>query len=208
MSMPEPVARPRRSQAERSGDTQRRLLVAAAELIHQRGYARLRVADVAEYANVSKGAQLHHFRTKPELVAATLRFVFEEASRLGRYRAEHVSGDVIERLLEDARDFFFSKYFSVALDIVMSSATDDELRNEVFEISRAARLPVEAAWRQALIDAGLPADRAGLILSLTLNIVRGVVIRRLWDDNPAEVEAQFLLWRDMVRATIAAAPAC
>jgi len=91
---------------------------------------------------------------------------------------------------------------------VMSSATDDELRNEVFEISRAARLPVEAAWRQALIDAGLPAERAGLILSLTLNIVRGVVIRRLWDDNPAEVEAQFLLWRDMVRATIAAVPAC
>lgn len=208
MSAPESALRPRRRQAERSEDTQKRLVMAAAELIHTRGYARLRTAEVAEYAGVSKGAQLHHFKTKQELVVATLRHVFAESNRIGRYRATHASGDLIESLIEDARDFFFSKYFLVAVDISVSTATDDELRNEVYEISRAARLPVEAAWREALQVAGLPADLAGSILALTLHIVRGAVIRRLWDDHPQELESQFALWRDMVRLYVAAQKPC
>lgn len=198
-----PVARGRRSQAERREDTQKRLVEAAAALIHEHGYARLRTADVAERAGVSKGAQLHYFRTKQELVVATLRHVFEESRRIGRYRAEHVTGDVFEQLIDDAKEFFFSKYFLIAIDIVISASTDEEIRREVFEISRNARLPVEEAWRAALVQHGLPEEFAAQMLALTMHLVRGVVTRRLWDDRPEELEQQLALWREMIRAYLA-----
>src|SRR5579871_2481000 len=63
----------RRTQAERSHETQTRILKAAAQLISKKGYARFRTADVAKAAGISRGTQLHHYPTKDLLVVATLR---------------------------------------------------------------------------------------------------------------------------------------
>src|SRR3546814_3977555 len=56
-----------------------RILSAAINLLREKGYSAFRVADVAESAGVSRGAQLHHFPTKDQLVAACLEQVFSAA---------------------------------------------------------------------------------------------------------------------------------
>jgi len=81
----------RRTQAERSEETQTRILKAAASLIRKRGYAHFRTAEVAKEAGLSRGAQLHHFPTKDSLVVATLEYVFEQARVLSRRRATAVN---------------------------------------------------------------------------------------------------------------------
>jgi AcrR family transcriptional regulator len=201
---PPAVRRPRRTQSERREETQGRILAAAAKLILERGYAGLRTAEVARVAGVSRGAQLHHFPTKQALIVATLRHVFDEIREVSRRRARNVSGDVFERIIEDAREFFFSNHFLIAVDIVLSASTDPAIRTQVLDLSREARLPVEAAWRDALVEAGLPRELAGQLLSLTLHIVRGAVIRKLWDDNPRQLDALFQMWREMIRLYVAA----
>src|SRR5712692_1554765 len=115
----------RRTQAERSEETRTRILKAAANLIRRRGYARFRTAEVAAEAGLSRGAQLHHFPTKDSLVVATLEYVFEQAQILSRRRAAAVNRprDLIEAVIEDAREFFFSEHFMVAIDIVLSTST-------------------------------------------------------------------------------------
>ena len=125
------VAR-RRTQAERSEETRTRILKAAANLIRKRGYARFRTAEVAEEAGLSRGAQLHHFPTKDSLVVATLEYVFEQAQVLSRRRASAVNKprDLIEAVIEDAREFFFSEHFMVAIDIVLSTSTDQSVRKQ------------------------------------------------------------------------------
>ena len=97
----------RRTQAERSEETQTRILKAAANLIRKRGYAHFRTAEVAKEAGLSRGAQLHHFPTKDSLVVATLEYVFEQARVLSRRRATAVNRprDLIEAVIEDAREF-------------------------------------------------------------------------------------------------------
>jgi len=102
------LAQPRRrTQAERSEETQARILKAAASLIRKRGYARFRTADVAAEAGLSRGAQLHHFPTKDALVVATLGYVFDQARDLSRKRAAAVNRprDLIEEVIADAREF-------------------------------------------------------------------------------------------------------
>jgi AcrR family transcriptional regulator len=198
------VAR-RRTQAERSQETRRRIVVAAAGLIRSRGYARLRTADVADAAGVSRGAMLHHFPTKGALVVATLTHVFDEARALSRARAAAVDppDGLVAAVIADAREFFFNEHFKIALDIVLSTSTDRAVRKQILDVSRKARRPVEAAWSAALAARGVPAPLAADLVALTLGLVRGMAIRTLWDDDSEWFERLFALWRRMVEAFLA-----
>lgn len=198
--------RPARTQAERSDDMRRRIVDAAAQVMGRDGYAGFRTAEVARVAGVSRGAQLHHFPTKEQLVVATLRHVYGRALERSRQRAAALDarGDIIGQLLDDAREFFFSRHFMVSIDIVVSAATDKSVQDEVLDIARTARLPVEQAWTDALVQAGIPADIAPGILSIVLGVVRGQAIRRLWDTDTSRDERQLAMLRDMVRAYVAA----
>ena len=200
--------RVRRTQAERSQETRARILEAAAELMHKRGYAHFRTAEVAQLAGVSRGAQLHHFSTKEKLVFATLEYVFLKAAARSRGRAQSVQTgtDVLEQILADARELFFSDNFFISLDIVMST-TGTRFRKRVLAMVREARLAAEQAWCQALTATGIPERVADDILWLTLSIVRGFAIRMLWQDEPDRFDRLFTLWRGIARTYIESAMA-
>ena len=187
-----------RTQAERSEETRTRILKAAANLIRKRGYARFRTAEVAKEAGLSRGAQLHHF---PTLVVATLEYVFEQARVLSRRRASAVNKprDLIEAVIEDAREFFFSEHFMIAIDIVLSTSTDQSVRKQILDISRKARRPVETAWTEALAANGVPGQLASDLVALTLSLVRGMALRTLWDNDPKWFDELFALWRQMIK---------
>jgi len=190
----------RRTQAERSGETRRRILDAAVQLLGERGYAGLRTTDVAEAAGVSKGAQTHHFPSKDDLVVAVVEHVFVRSSEQARIRARRAAGsdEAIKALIADAQEFFFSELFLIALDLAIQGRLRQGGENTVAEISAATRLPVEARWRAALIDSGVPAEVADDLLWLTLSIVRGLAVRRLWQHDPPRFKRLFRLWREMV----------
>jgi len=199
------VSGERRTQAERSGDTRRRILDAAVQLLGERGYAGLRTADVAAAAGVSKGAQTHHFPAKDDLVVAVVEHVFLRASEQARTRARRAASpdEAIKALIADAQEFFFSELFLVALDLAIQGRLQQPGENAVTELSAATRLPVEAHWRAALVDSGVPADVADDLLWLTLSIVRGLAVRRLWQHDPPRFKRLFRLWREMVARYLA-----
>jgi AcrR family transcriptional regulator len=199
----------RRTQAERTEATRTELLKAAAKLIRTRGYARFRTADVAAEAGMSRGAQLHHFPTKDSLVVATLEYVFDQSQIMSRRRAAAVNRprDLIEAVIEDAREFFFSEHFMVAIDIVLSTSTDSSVRKQILEISRKARRPVETAWTEALTGNGVPSSLAADIVALTLSLVRGMALRTLWDNDPKWFDELFAVWRRMIKVFLDSRPA-
>ncbi len=196
----------RRTQAERSEETRARILKAASHLIRKRGYARFRTAEVSAEAGLSRGAQLHHFPTKDALVVATLEFVFKQAQDLSRRRASTVNRprDLIEAVIADAREFFFSEHFMVAIDIVLSTSTDQAVRKQILEISRKARRPVETAWTEALVASGVPAALSADLVALTLGLVRGMALRTLWDNDPKWFDELFRLWKRMIKVFLEA----
>jgi AcrR family transcriptional regulator len=190
----------RRTQAERSEDMRRRILDAAVDLLAQKGYAGFRTADVAEVAGVSRGAQTHHFPSKDDLVVAVVEHVFLRASEQGRTRARRVKSidEAFKELLSDSQEFFFSELFFIALDLAIQGRTKNGADNPLGAISAASRLPVEASWLAALIEAGVPATVAEDLLWLTISIVRGLAVRRLWQHDAPRFNRLFKLWREMV----------
>ncbi len=196
-------AKPRRTQAERTHETRTRILDAAVEILHRRGYAEFRTADVATAAGVSRGAQLHHFATKEKLVFATMEHVFNQVKETSERRAKalRVDEDPLERIIADAREFFFSRSFFIALDIG-TSITGARLRRKHMTMVRAARLSAEQAWRDALIAAGLPEKTADDVLWLTLALVRGLAVRMLWQNEPEHFDRLLALWRTIIEGHV------
>lgn len=200
----------RRTQDERSRETQQRVVTAALEMLRRKGYAGFRVNDVAEAAKVSRGAQTHHFPTKDSLVLAALEHIFEASSArsLQRIATLQPEDDIIGSFLQDGEDFFFSPYFTVALDLLNLGTHGSKFHKRVKAIAREHRLRVEQAWSDALIARGVAEKLAADILLLSYSIVRGLAIRRLILDDTqrsdmARVQEAIDLWRGMVQAMIA-----
>src|ERR1700739_4698659 len=73
--------RVRRTQAERSAAMRTRLLDATVECLVSHGYSGTTTARVAEMAGVTRGAQVHHFRSKEDLVVAAIEHLAQQRAQ-------------------------------------------------------------------------------------------------------------------------------
>lgn len=125
--------RPRRTQASRSAATKMQLLDATIECLSELGYARTTTTEIAERAGVSRGAQLHHFPTKAELVITAVDHLFtrrqEEFVAAIAALPEGVdrAGAAIDLLWK----MVSGPTFFAWLEIAVAARTDDELRESV-----------------------------------------------------------------------------
>lgn len=136
--MASPQTPTRRSQAERSSATREALLEATIEVLVADGYANTTTSRVAECAGVSRGAHLHHFQTRPALMAAAIEL-------LARRRHEELL-EAVDKLpggserVAAGLDLIWSNYasplFQAALDLWSDARTDPELRNHLAEVER------------------------------------------------------------------------
>ena len=210
-SSSEPTYAPRRTQAERSEATQTQLIEAAVKLVRANGLRGLRTVEVAELAGVSRGALLHHFKSKHDLLVAVIRHVNEvsmEESARRAHLAKNSEADPIDGIIKDAQDFYFGDYFFIELAIAMSADSDSRiLRRDIHQSSRASRFSVEAAWLEALVSSGLPKQLAADVLSLTLSVVRGYSVRMLLERDPAPFNRLLSLWHGIIRQHLKSAMA-
>jgi AcrR family transcriptional regulator len=134
-----PAVRERRTQEERSATTRRLLLDATVECLVEYGYAGTTTTRVAELAGVSRGAQVHHFATKNDLVLAAVRHLADR-------QADAVLADP-DRLASspdpvgDALDLLWAAHqgptFDAAIELWVAARTDPDLRETTTAFERA-----------------------------------------------------------------------
>ena len=192
----------RQTQAERRAKMRARLSQAAFEVIRDAGYVNFRTAAVSRAAGVSQGAQLHHFPTKNSLAEAAIEFAWERATAASLERIEaFVSGDdIIVAIIEDSREFFFSDYFRVALDILMAGGNEETLRDELVASTLRHRQQVERLWLETLVDEGWSLANAEDVLALTMSLVRGFAVRSLVEPDPGRVDRLCARWCALIDA--------
>jgi len=142
--------RPRRTQAERTASTRGQLLEATVTCLHELGYARTTTTEIAARAGVSRGAQLHHFPTKSELVIAAVEHLFERRHEefvraIGRLPVG------IERAAA-AIDLLWSMVsgplFDAWLELAIAARTDPELRGRVAALDQRFMEAVGRTFRE------------------------------------------------------------
>jgi AcrR family transcriptional regulator len=201
MTMSMTGSKVRRTQTERSDETRRRVLDAAIEVLKQRGYAGFRIAEVANVAGVSRGAQSHHFPAKDALLLEALDHIYSRAKeraldRIDRLRA---GSNIVGSIIEDSASLFLNDDFFMTIDVVLGAGKTSDVGSKAALIARNYRLPVEQAWREALVAEGYTAEAADDLVWITNSIVRGLAVRTLWENNPKQFAHVLELWQKIAR---------
>jgi AcrR family transcriptional regulator len=171
-----------RRQADRSRETRRKLMEATVGCLVERGWAGTTTTEVAERAGVSRGAQLHHFRTRGELVAAAVEHLGAESVLDLKERAERVNGSTVA-VVELIADFYASDLFTAALELWVAARTDPDLKTVVVPLeARLGRETHRLAVELLHADESEPGVREAV--QITLDLVRGLALaNQLTDDG-------------------------
>src|SRR5260370_32365590 len=126
------VAR-RRTEEERSAATKGRVLDATLEGLAGLGYARTTTTEIAGRGGVSRGAQLHHFPTKAELVIEAVEHLFERRDQ--EFREAFARLPAGAEPARAAVDLLWSMVagptFHAWLELVVAARTDPQLKPPV-----------------------------------------------------------------------------
>jgi AcrR family transcriptional regulator len=186
------VVQTRQRQADRSRETRRKLMEATVECLVERGWTGTTTVLVAERAGVSRGAQLHHFRTRGELVAAAVEYVgaqsvtdmLERAAALPAPDSRMTTGTrgrttaVVEFII----DFYISPLFTAALELWVAARTDPELKELVVDLeARLGRECHRIAVGLLTADESRPGVREAV--QATLDLARGLALANLLTDD-------------------------
>lgn len=181
-------------QEERSAETRRKLLDATLECLHEFGYAGTTTIEIARRAGVSRGAQLHHYPRKQELVASALEHVF--TLRLEQFRNAAVELPAsrearVNALIDLLWPAFRGPAFYAWLELVVASRTDAALRDAV----RAASRRFEEGVRRILAAIfGVSEDArgaAGAIEFVVFGLLESLAIEHSLRDAEGADRAEF-----------------
>lgn len=159
-----------------------RLLDAAVEVLVERGFAGTTTTLISERAGVSRGAQLHHFPTKNELVVAAVSHVMEGRGEDLRVAVAGHEDVTTRAVLDILADHFTSPGFKAALELWVAARTDLDLLAAVAPLERrigrqAHRLTVD------LLDADEARPGVRELIQATLDLCRGLGLADTLSDD-------------------------
>ncbi len=203
--MPEPVRAPR-TQQQRRDETRRALLDATVESLIEVGFARTTTLEVQRRADVSRGALLHHFPSKAELLVASVDHLAEMRARelkalaaqlpQGRVRTDAVIG-----LLWQC---FSGAFFQVAMELRTAARTDPELRPVLAIAERSLRDRIFAQSRTLFGKEVAAHPRLDRALDLTLQLMIGAAMSSVLHDD-ARLDELIDDWKKLFPAVLASA---
>ncbi len=198
-------ARPtRRTQGERSAETQRRLIEATIEALHRRGYARITTAEIAERAGVSRGALMHHYDTKEELVTVAVERLLKDTTGeirgwLGRARSGELT---LDAFLDHLWELYSGRLLFVTIEHITEARHNEALRASLVPVVREFHKALDAAWREFFHGTPLSQAEVETVLNATTCLFRGMGVQTVLRQDPAYYEGLLAHWKAHVRGLV------
>ena len=218
----DPVRAPR-TQQQRREETRRALLDAAVESLIEVGFARTTTLEVQRRADVSRGALLHHFPSKAELLVAAVDHLAEMRARemkafASQLPPEHPDAGAGpgEPMVpgNDARTHtvlgllwqcFSGTFFQVAMELRTAARTDPELRRVLTIAERSLRDRIVAQSRT--LFGRVVAEHPGLerALDLTLQLMIGAGMTSVLHGETSRLDELIDDWKALFPMVLASA---
>ncbi|WP_040804819.1 TetR/AcrR family transcriptional regulator [Nocardia concava] len=184
---------PRRTQEQRSSETRTRLLDATIECLVEYGYAGTTTPRVAERAGVTRGAQVHHFGSKNDLVVAAVSHLAQRRTEaamkeLNRVRA---GDDPLGTALEFMWELHQGPLFIAALELWVASRTDRTLAAEVAKVEPFVNNAVLLAVAQ-LVPNELYRKQVRDFAYTAMDTLRGILMTGFISPDPERAHRRWL----------------
>jgi AcrR family transcriptional regulator len=202
----EAPARQPRTQAQRRDEMRRVLLDAAVDSLVEHGFAGTTTLEVQRRAGVSRGALLHHFPSKAELLVATIGHLAEMRARDLKARAAGLPDGParIDATLDLLWECFAGPLFQVSIELRAAARTEPELRRVLTAAERDIR---ERILHQAAAMMGKDvAARPGfeVAMDLTLHLMIGAATTALLHGEEARTGALIARWKALFPCVLSA----
>lgn len=171
--------RPRRTQDERSTAMRERLLDATIACLVDHGYAGTTVTRIAKRAGVTRGAQVHHYRTKDDLVTAAVTHLASKSAEFGWSQIARVADadDPVGELLDVLWHMHQGPTFTATVELWVAARTDAELRRHVSQVEPVLMSSLrDAADPAGLSGAGLVDEDLLAAVFTAMDAMRGLLI--------------------------------
>lgn len=182
----------RRSQEERRAETCAKLRAATIALIAERGYVNTTTVDISKRAGVSRGALMHHYPAKVDLIVDAAAEVWCQAIAEVRQLSEALS---LGQLDTDAfvegvwHRVFRKNSVTMTLDLMSAARSDQELRKRIAVHLQDLFQAYDEIADQAFARSGLSKDQRRVMVSLTTCTIRGLKLQEMMHPDPAMTQA-------------------
>lgn len=189
----------RRTQAERTAETRRRILDAVVESIAEVGFQRTTATEIARRAGVTWGAVQHHFGAKGGILEAVLEDTFERfQERLGDIPADAPLARRVALFVERAWQHFASAHFRSTFEILLHHGKGEEGEVPPHWQERMFRA-FDRVFERLFSDSGLPRrERAALHQYAVAQLV-GLAALEMLDTPRSRAPQLALLERALLR---------
>jgi AcrR family transcriptional regulator len=168
---------------ERSLATRAALLDAAIECLVDRGYAATTTIETARRAGVSRGAQLHHFPTKAQLLSTAVEHLFDRrrAEFLEAFAAIDPQADRLDAALELLWSMFQGSAFVAWTELWVAARTDPELAKTVVAVERRFTAETRTLFSELFPDeTGADPLLRDIGRDFAFAVMQGVAFQRLF----------------------------
>ncbi len=187
---------PKTWQQTKSENTRHAILDAAIRCFYEFGYNNTTTEKIAKEAGVSRGAMLHHFPSRAQLIKASVRHLNEQRIELYRREESVIQEGAEHSRVEEGIDAYWNQLntpaFVVFHELQVAARTDKELREVLIPaIEEFDRLALEAT-RELFPDLAMSEEfrRAN---SLSMYLLEGLAANRFTRD-PGPVADELLEW--------------
>ena len=188
-------------QARKSAATREQILNAAIYCIVELGYSNATTMKIAEQAGLSRGATLHHFPSKMDIIRAAVDYLHDKRLRAFRRSIRSIPEDAdrvklaVESYWQHANHAIYVAFFELSV----AARTDAELR----KVLRPAQLAFDEEWYRTACDL-FPewlVDRKAFDLALNLSqqLIEGMAVASLTHARDENHESLLSYLEDRVR---------
>ncbi|HHZ78341.1 MAG TPA: TetR/AcrR family transcriptional regulator [Candidatus Lambdaproteobacteria bacterium] len=191
----------RRTQEERSTETKKRLLEATIDCLNELGFNKTGTVEIARRAGVSRGALVHHFPSKHDLIVATAEYHWNRITEEVRNLAMTMHGGQLS--LDAFIDGIWNKVFlirgsSATIEMIIAARTDSKLRRELVPMLNRLYSNYDEIWSQFFHNSGVSPERIEMLFDLTIELLRGMTLQRVLKDEPEYYQKFLESWKTII----------
>jgi len=193
-----------RTQEMRSAETRRKLVDATLDALMDLGYQNTSTLEIVRRAGVSRGALVHHFPSKADLVAAAAEQMLERATDEIRELAANVrsAGMTLDDFVDHLWGMFSGRLFYITLEYVTRARTDPDLREKLSPVVVKFHRALDAIWRRFFRGTRLTGAQVDQILNLTLCLLRGMGVQTVLRDDPRYYDELLSTWKALLSQVV------
>lgn len=190
--------------AMRSAKTREKVLNATLDQIYECGILSASTPEIVKRAGISRGAMLHHFPSKEQLIAAAVEKLLDDEVALIRNEAAAYAEH--KKSIEDFVDFLWERFsgrlFMITMDFLSSARTDEKLREAVIPVSLNFHESLNDIWIRFFPHKQKSADQIQLLLNSTLCLMRGMGVQTVIRDDPKYFDGIREYWKSFIHSQL------